>query len=81
MKIQNNNEKWSAALLKYANKKVIPYAAVILYNKRDVILRQVDQLNVLFPTDRNSETKIKEAGLYSIARELERAAELLTLEL
>ena len=81
MKIQDNNKTWSEALLKYANKKELPYSSVILYNKRDVILRQVDQLKVLFPKDRSNETKIKEAGLYAIARELERAAELLTLEL
>ena len=75
------SNKWSNALLQYAHKEKLPYAAVILYNKRDVIIRQIEQLDELFPKHRTTEVKLKQKALYSMARELERADELLTLEL
>lgn len=65
--------------LDMAAKTEVPYAAMCLYRKRDEVLRQISHMEDVHKGYQSKETRLQLQTFHSMARELERGAEILII--
>tara|TARA_R110000765_G_scaffold285343_1_gene381975 strand:+ start:251 stop:502 length:252 start_codon:yes stop_codon:yes gene_type:complete len=75
--IEHDSARWA---LEMAGKTTIPYAAQVLYKKRDEVIKQCVYVEKVSKGRQESiESRVQRQTLNSMARELERGAELLII--
>ena len=80
MKLEISKEKnpvqWA---LDMAGKTECPYSAMVLFSKRDEILKQVHAMEFDHKGYKSKSIKLQISTFHSMARELERAAEIIII--
>jgi len=73
---QENPVQWA---LDMAGKTECPYAAMVLFNKRDEIIKQITTMEEQHKGYQSKSIKLQLSTFRSMARELERAAEIIII--
>lgn len=73
---KKNPVQWA---LDMAGKTECPYAAMVLFNKRDEILKQLNAMEADHKGYKSKSIKLQISTFHSMARELERAAEIIII--
>jgi len=74
--VKKNPVQWA---LDMAGKTECPYSSMVLFQKRDEILKQVQTMEEQHKGYKSKSIKLQISTFHSMARELERAAEIIII--